>query len=227
MKAISDVHIDLGAYVLDLLEEQDRTAFEAHLATCESCKAELTTLSPAAALLQGLDPVELPGDAETPAPPVDLLHKRAALSRRRFRWQVAVAAAACVVALGGGVAVGVAATSGPATVAGPVLTGQQHTATNAATGVTGTVGLVSKAWGTQVTLDLADVRGPLQCQLIAVSKNGTQRVVAGWFVPAPGDGVPGHPAHLKIQGGTAIALTDLAHFEVTVDGGRALLTIPV
>ena len=33
MKAISDVHIDLGAYVLGLLEERDRAAFEAHLKT--------------------------------------------------------------------------------------------------------------------------------------------------------------------------------------------------
>jgi hypothetical protein len=90
------------------------------------------------------------------------------------------------------------------------------------------VGLVAKAWGTQVTLDLADVHGPLECQLIAVSKNGAQKVVVGWFVPAPGDGVPGHPAHLLIQGGTAIPLADLARFKVTVaEGGKALLAIPV
>ena len=228
MRAISDAHIDLGAYVLGLLEEQDRAAFEAHLAACASCKAELPTLSPVANILEGLEPVELPGDAEAARPPVDLLRKRAALSRRRFRWQAAVGAAACVAALGGGAAIGVAAASRHAQVAGPVLTGQQHTATDAATGVTGTVGLVAKAWGTQVTLNLADVHGPLECQLIAVSKTGAQKVVVGWFVPAPGDGVPGHPAHLVIEGGTAIALTDLARFKVTVaEGGKALLTIPV
>jgi anti-sigma factor RsiW len=226
MNAIGDVHIDLGSYVLGLLEERDRAAFEAHLATCASCKAELATLSPVAAMLEGLEPVELPGDAEAARPPVDLLHKRAALSRRRFRWQVAVGAAASVVALGGGAAIGLAVASPHAQVAGPVLTGGQHTATNAATGVTGTVGLVAKAWGTQVTLDLADVHGPLECQLIAVSKTGAQKVVTGWFVPAPGDGVPGHPAHLVVQGGTAIPLTDLARFEVTVNGGKTLLTIP-
>jgi len=228
MRAINDAHIDLGAYVLDLLEEQDKAAFEAHLATCASCKAELTALSPVAALLDGLEPVELRGDAEAARPPVGLLHKRAALSRRRSRWQAAVTAAACVTALGGGAAIGVAVASQHAQVAGPVLTGQQHTATNTATGVTGTVGLVAKAWGTQVTLDLADVHGPLECQLIAVSKTGAQKVVVGWFVPAPGDGVPGHPAHLVVQGGTAIPLTDLARFKVTVvQGGKALLTIPV
>jgi anti-sigma factor RsiW len=89
MRAISDAHIDLGSYVLGLLEDQDRTAFEAHLATCAPCTSELTALSPVAALLDGMDPVELPGDAAAARSPVSLLHKRAALSRRRFRWQVA------------------------------------------------------------------------------------------------------------------------------------------
>jgi hypothetical protein len=227
MSAINETHIDLGAYVLDLLEEQDKAAFEAHLATCASCQAELTALSPVAAMLAGLEPVEFPGDAEAARPPVDLLHKRAALSRRRFRWQAAIGVAACAAALGAGVGLGLTAASQPAQVAGPSLTGQRHTATNTATGITGTVGLVAKAWGTQVTLDLADVHGPLECQLIAVSKNGTRKVVAGWFVPAPGDGVPGHPAHLVIQGGTAIPRASLARFEVTVDSGQTLLTIPV
>lgn len=34
-------HTDVGAYALGLLEEPDRLAFEAHLATCERCRAEL------------------------------------------------------------------------------------------------------------------------------------------------------------------------------------------
>ena len=52
-------------------------------------------------------------------------------------------------------------------------------------------------------------------------------MVSGWFVPAPGDGVPGHPAHLLVQGGTAIQLGNLARFEVRVVQGQTLLTIPV
>jgi Putative zinc-finger len=225
MNAISNDHIDVGAYALGLLEDQDKAVFEVHLATCASCSAELSALSPVAVLLKGLEPVELPGDAEAAQAPVDLLRRRAEASRRRVRWQIAVGAAACVAALGGGVAVGIAASHH--TQGTVVLTGQLHTATDPATGVTGTVGLVPKTWGTQVTLDLAHVRGPLECELIAVSKTGEQKVVTGWFVPAPGDGVPGHPAHLLVQGGTAIQLGDLARFEVRVVQGRALLTIPV
>jgi hypothetical protein len=226
MSAISSDHIDVGAYALGLLEDQDKAVFEAHLATCTTCTAELSTLSPVADLLTGLEPVELPGDAEAARAPVDLLRRRAEASRRRVRWQVGVGAAACVAALGGGVALGIAAATHhtQGTVA---LTGQLHTATDAATGVTGTVGLVPKTWGTQVTLDLAHVRGPVECQLIAVSKTGELKVVSGWFVPAPGDGVPGHPAHLLVQGSTAIPLANLARFEVRVVQGKTLLTIPV
>jgi hypothetical protein len=226
MSVISNDHVDVGAYALGLLEDQDRAVFEAHLATCTACTAELSTLSPVADLLKGMEPVELPGDAEAAQAPVDLLRRRAAASRRRRRWQIAVGAAACVAALGGGLAVGIATTSHHAqgTVA---LTGQLHKATDATTGVTGTVGLVPKSWGTQVTLDLARVHGPLECELIAVSKTGDQKVVTGWFVPAPGDGVPGHPAHLLVQGGTAIELGNLARFEVRVVNGQTLLTIPV
>ena len=107
------------------------------------------------------------------------------------------------------------------------VTGQLHSATDPGTGVAGTVGLVAKAWGTQVTLDLSEVHGPVECELVAVSKTGDRRVVMGWLVPAPGDGVPGHPAHLVLQGGTSIRVNDLAWVDVDVVQGRTLLSIPV
>jgi len=52
-------------------------------------------------------------------------------------------------------------------------------------------------------------------------------VVAGWFVPAAGYGVPGHPGHLLVQGGTALAQKDLSRLKVIVVRGRTLLNIPV
>ncbi|HTR94987.1 MAG TPA: zf-HC2 domain-containing protein [Trebonia sp.] len=221
MTAISSEHTDVGAYALGLLEDQDRAAFESHLATCDACRAELETLSPVSVLLRGMEPVHVPGDA---SPPVDLLHRRAEVSRRRRSTLLIVSAAACVALLGGGIAVGLASAPNQTQAA---LTGQVHSATNPATGATGIVGLVAKGWGTQVQLDLAGVTGPQECELIAVSKTGARKTVTGWLVPAPGEGVPGHPAHLLIEGGTAIALRDLARFEVIVVNGPVLLTIPV
>ena len=107
------------------------------------------------------------------------------------------------------------------------LTGQLHSATDPGTGVAGTVGLVAKAWGTQVTLDLSKVHGPAECELVAVSRTGERRVVMGWLVTAPGDGVPGHPAHLVIRGGTSIPRSDLSRVDVDVVNGRTLVSIPV
>lgn len=221
MTAISSEHTDVGAYALGLLEDQDRAAFEAHLATCDACREELESLSPVGMLLKGMEPVQVPGDA---SPPADLLHRRAVASRRHRRNLFIASAAACVALLGGGIGLGLANAPGQAPAA---LTGQVHSATNPANGAAGIVGLVAKGWGTQVQLDLAGVKGPLECELIAVSKTGARKTVTGWFVPAPGDGVPGHPAHLLVQGGTAITLGDLARFEVVVANGPVLLTIPV
>lgn len=221
MTTISSEHTDVGAYALGLLEEQDRAAFESHLATCDTCRAELDTLSPAGMLLRGMEPVLVTDD---PSAPVDLLQRRAAASRRGRRNLVIASAAACAALLGGGIAVGVASAPNQPPAA---LTGQVHSASNPASGAVGVVGLVAKGWGTQVQLDLAGVKGPLECELIAVSKAGARKTVTGWFVPAPGDGVPGHPAHLLVQGGTAIALGQLARLEVIVVNGPVLLNIPV
>ena len=131
--------------------------------------------------------------------------------------------------IGGGIGVGIAAAprGGPPPAPPLALAGQLHSATDPGTGVAGTVGLVAKAWGTQVTLDLSKVPGPAECELVAVSRTGERRVVMGWLVTAPGDGVPGHPAHLVIKGGTSIPRSDLSRVDVDVVKGRTLVSIPV
>jgi hypothetical protein len=223
----NDQHIDVGAYALGLLEDEDRAAFEAHLADCPSCHTELAGFSPMKALLTGLGPVESPEDIASEQPVTDLLRKRAEKNRRRTRRTVAIGAAACVAALGAGLGIGLAVAPSGSPPGTAVLAGQLHSAIDLQTGATGTVGLLTKTWGTYVSLDLAGVHGPLECQLIAVSKTGQRRVVTGWLVRAPGDGVPGHPAHLLVQGGTAIPMAGLARFDVVVVNGPTLLSIPV
>ena len=238
-------HTDVGAYSLGLLEERDRAAFEAHLADCASCAAELAELSPMKALLRGVEPAgtrgDEPGDRAllSPLSPggttppegniTELIGRRAARERRRRRRQVTLGAAAAVVLIGGGIGAGIALApqSGGTPPPALALAGQRHSGIDPVTGVAGTVGLVAKGWGTQVTLDLSKVPGPVECQLVAVSRTGERRVVMGWLVPAPGDGVPGHPAHLIIQGGTSISRGDLARVDVNVVNGRTLLSIAV
>jgi anti-sigma factor RsiW len=233
-------HTDVGAYSMGLLEERDRREFEDHLAGCPACAAEVAELSPMADLLRG---VELRGVEPTGAAGgepaagrepeggdvTELLRRRARQQRQRRRWQVALGAAAGIVLIGGGIGVGIAAApqNGPPPPPPLALTGQLHSVTDPGTGVAGTVGLVAKAWGTQVTLDLSKVHGPAKCELVAVSRTGERRVVMGWLVTAPGDGVPGHPAHLVIRGGTSIPRSDLSRVDVDVVNGRTLVSIPV
>jgi len=219
-------HTDVGAYSMGLLEEEDRREFEDHLAGCPACAAELAELSPMAALFQG---VELRAEEPAGGEVTDLIRRRVSQQRRRRRWQVAVGTAAAAVLIGGGIGAGIALAPQPGSTPPPALalTGQVHSATDPGTGVAGAVGLVAKGWGTQVTLDLSNVHGPVECQLVAVSKTGERRVVMGWLVAAPGDGVSGHPAHLVIQGGTSIPRSDLARVDVDVVNGRTLVSIPV
>jgi Putative zinc-finger len=221
-------HTDVGAYAMGLLEEPDRQAFEDHLAGCSTCAVEIAQLSPMAGLLRGIDPVQAPAEEPPGATVTDLLSRRAAAQRHRTRWQAALGAAAGIALIAGGVGIGVAtASSGGSAGSTVTVTGQLHSATDALTGVAGTVGLVSKPWGTQVTMDLSKVRGPLECELVAVSTTGERRVVMGWLVPAAGYGLPDHPAHLIIEGGTSISMASLASLAVDTVNGRPLLTIRV
>ena len=226
-------HTDVGAYAMGLLEERDRREFEDHLAGCPACAAEVAELSPMAALLRGVEPASAtgsePGADQEPGggEVTELLRRRARRQRQRRRWQVALGAAAGIVLIGGGLGVGIAAAPQDGPPPALALSGQLHSATDPGTGVAGTVGLVAKAWGTQVTLDLSKVHGPAECELVAVSRSGERRVVMGWLVTAPGDGVPGHPAHLVIRGGTSIPRNDLSRVDVDVVNGRTLVSIPV
>ena len=222
-------HTDVAAYSLGLLDSRDRAEFEAHLSQCDSCPAELAELSSMADLLAGIEPVEAGPGLDPAGLPVDeLLRKRAAARRRQVWRQSLFAVAASLLLLAGGAAAGVAA--GPRkTVSAPfaALVGQRHSATDPHTGVTGTVGLTAKAWGTQVTLQLGKVHGPLHCQLIAVSRSGQRTVVTGWFVPSPGYGVPSNPTDLLVVGGTSIQMSQIVQLNVEAANGQTLVSIPI
>ncbi|GAA3489198.1 zf-HC2 domain-containing protein [Streptomyces cremeus] len=244
------VHDAVGAYSLGVLDGPEATAFEAHLAVCGHCAAQLTDLA-------GIEPVLAalagpPGPPREPAPPgpallANLLDevagRRERQARRRRRGLHLAAAAAAVVIGGAGVAV-LAADGGPPAVTalpGPHPTSpaedafhhrmtDKKQATDPVTRVTAVVGTERKGWGTHAVLELKNVKGPLKCSLIAVSTKGEEQVVSSWSVPKWGYGVPGSPheaarSPLYVHGGAAMDPGEIDRFEVRTFDGRPLVKV--
>jgi hypothetical protein len=237
---MSIAHTDVGAYALGLLEDDDKRAFEEHLSDCGSCTAELESFAGMKALLEGVEPVELerPGEAgdhedDLSAGVTDLLNRRRQAERRRRRATAVIGLAAGIALVAGGVTVGSAVVSpggghhhgSPA--ADVLAKGQLHSATSPTTRAKGIVALRPADFGTEIGLDLANVRGPLTCRLVAVTRSGQQQAVTEWGVPPKGYGVPGSPKHLQVHGGIAARGSDIARFDVLVEGGGTLVSIPV
>ncbi|RDG37575.1 anti-sigma factor family protein [Streptomyces corynorhini] len=104
-------------------------------------------------------------------------------------------------------------------------------ATDPTTKVSASVATEAKLWGTRTALELKNVKGPLKCSLIAVSKTGEEEVVTSWSVPEWGYGIPDSPNEngkkpLYVEGGTAMDKKDIAHFEVRTFDGDRLVEIP-
>ncbi|WP_434599426.1 zf-HC2 domain-containing protein [Streptomyces sp. A5-4] len=222
-------HRDVGAYALGVLDPADTFRFEEHLSDCPTCAVRLSEFA-------GLEPMLAtfahPGggpDALLPQPPVpellDRLLDRVEVARRhsgRRRFRLVAAAAALII-------------GGPAAVLGPQLQGgdgggavRQLAATDPATGVSATVALRERAWGSGVGLELATVQGPLACELIAVGKDGGEQTVTTWAVPAGGYGIPGVAGHeqpLRTEGGAALSGNEIDRFEVRTLDGKRLVTI--
>jgi len=192
-----------------------------------------------AAVLQGSHDPALPVDRSV----VELRARRQApashsptTTRSRAWWQPdrLLAAAAAIVLLVVGVVIGsfiAGGTSGTDSIHGPaaglILTGERFSTTDRTTGVTSVVGLESRKWGTHVALELRGVRGPLRCQLIAVSRDGTREVAMSWDVPRAGYGVPGSPDPLVIHGATSLSRDELARVEVRTTDGERLVMVPI
>lgn len=103
----AELHVLVGAYALDALEEREQIAFEAHLAGCPVCAAELAEFHDTAALLGSAMAADPPPQLRasvldaaartTQERPVVPLQRR---SRWRQRMPVLLAAAAVLAVLG-------------------------------------------------------------------------------------------------------------------------------
>ncbi|MFJ2580182.1 anti-sigma factor family protein [Kitasatospora aureofaciens] len=225
-------HIDVGAYLLGLLEPAERAAFEEHLAGCPQCAEQVAELGFVEPLLAeyavsaeaaGLEPA---GPVPRPDPALlDRLVADVTAGRRRGRIRRLVLALAAAVMVAAGPAVTAAVLTAESTPA-VVAVAEQFTATDPNTGARATVGVDAKTWGSQISLQLANVHGPLTCRLVAVSHTGERQTVTTWSVPAGGYSEPADPGVLHISGGAALQPADIDHFEVRVQDGTMLVSVP-
>ncbi|RLP85330.1 MULTISPECIES: anti-sigma factor [unclassified Micromonospora] len=96
-------HMDVAAYALGVLDEQDTERFEEHLATCWACAAELETMVPVVGLLSDIDGETMMALEQTATDPALLDRTLVAVraDRRRTRFRQLLATAAAVVVFGG------------------------------------------------------------------------------------------------------------------------------
>ena len=211
--------IDVGAYVLDALEPEERQRVRDHLRTCAVCTATLRELEVLPRLLAR---VPAPEPAPTPVTeaPGELafrrLHRRAtaaagatasAPTRGPRRWLL-VAAGVVAVGVAGG-AGAVVASSGPA----------------ASTKVSATAGpvharaeLTAASGGTAISLSLDGVASGQRCRLWAVSRDGRWETASDWTVDYLGT------AH--VTGTVRIRPQDIGRLVVRTVDGRTLLSMP-
>ncbi|PZG23429.1 RNA polymerase subunit sigma [Micromonospora craterilacus] len=237
-------HMDVAAYALGVLDEQDMERFEEHLATCWACAAELESMVPVVGLLSDIDEESITAMEQTQSNPVLLDRTLGALRthRRRARFRQVLATAAAVVVFGGLTGVGFASLTddsappnpyaGPSTgvpldpptnrpgnpgdpgFGGNAQEGDQRNVTDPSTGVEATFFLISKDFGTKVDFTLGRLPGPRTCRLVVVRENASSEVISTWTVPPGGYGTNSNPQRLVLSATTSTKLDDVKHFEV-------------
>lgn len=207
----------LGAYALGVLDPDEITAIDQHVASCPDCRQDL------AELVEMKDSLgEVPPEAFLDGPPEggDLLLQRT-LRRvrgeksRTGRQRTALAAASVVVfaaaALGGGVLIGRSSVS---TVDSQPTGVVQLAGSNAQTGAAMTVRVVPAAGWVRVHAEVTGVAAGTRCQLVVRDRNGVATVAGSWLVSAKGEA-----EGTTVDGAALVPLDQVSSVDVlTLDG---------
>jgi hypothetical protein len=220
-----------AAYVLGSLSSAERREYEAHMETCDRCRAAVADISgmPAMLAMLDLDDVEALGTAQAEPPPLrpevrQQVLDRVRWRRRRSRWLMATAVgvAAALVAIGLVIAVRpgmVGLQTGT-----PEVTAQELEMTKLEpTPFSATVALSSFGWGTRI--DMACSYGqwsggggapPSNLGMVVVGKDGKATQIATWLGLSGATALP--------SGNTPMPIEDIAAVQlVSADTGRVLL----
>jgi hypothetical protein len=216
-----------AAYVFGSLSSEERREYEAHLETCERCRAAVAELSGIPALLAQLGPEEVQRlDGEQPdGPPPEVLTSlldKVESRRRRSRWMVtgaiAAAAAALVVALVIAIVPGLGPQSETPQAGGTTLEMSKVSQTP----INATVTLNGFGWGTRI--DMACTYGdwgqrdapPQNLGMVVVGRDGSHNEVATWLGLSGATALPSANTPMQMNEIAAVQL-------VSTDNGEVLL----
>ena len=151
-------------------------------------------------------------------------------ARRKRRRTGLLAAAAAAVLIVAGPLITIAATGGFSPQEGSNTTqavGEVHQVSNPANNVSAKISLAAQDDGTAISFDLSGVKGPLNCTLYAVNKDGEKYAVSSWLVNDAGYGVPGSPTPLHVSGTAAVVRSDLKELQFATANGPDILDVPL
>jgi anti-sigma factor RsiW len=214
-----------GAYVLGALSPAERSAFQAHLAECDTCAAAVAALAPMPGLLGRVDPTTLEPVAHEPeSERLPQLLTAATDQRRRQRrarrWQLTCASLGAAVVAAAGAAIWTAPGDGtPELEAQAPATMMAMTPVVVSLPVTAQVGVVEAQGGTEVWMSCqygGEPHDPRPYWLVAYGHDGTSEQVGSWTV-APGD-------EIDLTGLTRYSYEELARVELQGSDGAPLLT---
>jgi Putative zinc-finger len=211
-----------GAYVLGALSPAERSAYQAHLAECDTCAAAVAALAPMPGLLGRVDPAALHrADQERePGRLAQLLTAVTAQRRRQRvrRWRLAGASLAAAAVATVGVVVWVMPTD-PGSDSWP-SDSVAMTPVVSSLPVTAEVAVADAPGGTQVWMSCwyggRHEEPARPYWLVAYGEDGTSEQLASWLV-APGD-------EITLTGRTRYSHDELARLELQGSGGATLLT---
>lgn len=227
---MSDEHDSgqLATYMVGLLDADDARFVEAHLVRCGQCRYELDELRMLDRALLDIVPPEALLDG--PPPDGDLLLQRMVRQVRdesaapRSRRQLALVAAA-VVAIAA-VGIGSAAlgrVTAPETVtAAPAPGAFVLVGTNPTTGSELTVTITPAAGWVRLSATVGGIPAGQECQLLAVSRDGTTQIAGSWLVSPTGE-----QNGTVLNGAALVAPADLVAVRVENFDGREFVTATV
>ncbi|WP_433262216.1 anti-sigma factor family protein [Actinosynnema sp. CS-041913] len=237
-------HVDVAAYVLGILDEDEVDAFENHLAQCRRCALDLRDFAVLPDLLDEADANgmlranagERPDGRSVRAMLDSVSQDRS--RRRRNTVLLAAAAAVLLVVLTAVVSVSlspsqndnVANPNTSSTVPGPTAVAKNApdvsgtvTRTDSATGVWARINATAEPWGTAVALEVKGAKGPTRCELVAKAGNGETMVVSSWLV---GSSTPDKEP-VRINSAVGLRWHEITEFSVRdTKEGTTLVRLP-